>query len=47
MDKMKMETPDLAQENFEKLAALFPNCVTERQTSNGGGYLKRRLISRS
>ena len=36
MDKMKMETPDLAQENFEKLAALFPNCVTERQTSNGG-----------
>ena len=37
MDKMKMETPDLAQENFEKLAALFPNCVTERQKSSGGG----------
>lgn len=40
MDKMKMETPDLAQENFEKLAALFPNCVTERQTSNGRGLEK-------
>lgn len=37
MDKMKMETPNLAQENFEKLAALFPNCVTERQKSSGGG----------
>lgn len=38
MDKMKMETPNLAQENFEKLAALFPNCVTERQKSSGGGF---------
>ena len=37
MDKMKMETPDLAKENFEKLAAMFPNCVTERQKSSGGG----------
>ena len=37
MDKMKMESPDLAKENFEKLAALFPNCVTERQKSSGGG----------
>lgn len=29
MDKMKMETPDLTQENVEKLLALFPECVTE------------------
>ena len=40
MDKMKMETPDLAEKNFEKLAALFPNCVTERQKSSGGGLEK-------
>ena len=29
MDKMKFETPDLTQTNIEKIAALFPNCVTE------------------
>ena len=29
MDKLKMRTPDRADENFRKLAALFPNAVTE------------------
>lgn len=29
MDKMHFETPDLTQTNIEKIAALFPNCVTE------------------
>lgn len=29
MDKMKMETPNLTQENVEKLLALFPECATE------------------
>ena len=29
MNKMKFETPDLAAENVEKIAALFPSCVTE------------------
>jgi len=29
MDKLKMHTPDKTKENFEKLAALFPNAVTE------------------
>lgn len=29
MDNLKMHTPDLAEENFRKLAALFPNAVTE------------------
>ena len=29
MDKMKMHTPNLADENYRKLAALFPNAVTE------------------
>jgi len=28
-DKLDMQSPDLVNENFEKLAALFPNCVTE------------------
>lgn len=29
MHKMKFETPDLTSENIEKIAALFPNCITE------------------
>ncbi len=28
-DKLDLSSPDLVNENFEKLAALFPNCVTE------------------
>lgn len=28
-DKLDMQSPDLVQDNIEKLAALFPNCVTE------------------
>ena len=35
MDKLKMETPDLSQANIEKLAALFPACVTEAQGEDG------------
>ena len=29
MDKLKMHTPNLADENYKKLVALFPNAVTE------------------
>ena len=29
MDKLTMHTPNLADENFRKLSALFPNAVTE------------------
>ena len=29
MRKPKLETPDLTSENIEKIAALFPNCITE------------------
>lgn len=29
MDKMKMHTPNKADENYEKLAQMFPNAVTE------------------
>lgn len=35
MDKLKMHTPDLAEENFKKLAALFPNAVTEMIDEDG------------
>ena len=29
MDKMRFESPDLTAQNIERIAALFPNCVTE------------------
>ena len=29
MDKLKMHTPNKADENFKKLAELFPNAVTK------------------
>lgn len=35
MEKMKMQTTDIANENFLKLAALFPNAVTETIDENG------------
>jgi adenine-specific DNA-methyltransferase len=35
MDKMKMHTPDLADENYQKLAALFPDAVTETKDEDG------------
>lgn len=35
MGKLKMHTPDLADENFKKLATLFPNAVTETKDENG------------
>ena len=41
MDKIKFETPDLTSENIDKIAALFPNCVTEMRGENG--KLKRGI----
>ena len=35
MDKLRMESPDLTQANIEKLAALFPACVTEARGEDG------------
>lgn len=35
MDKLKMHTPNKADENFAKLAAMFPNAVTETIDENG------------
>ena len=41
MDNLKMHTPDLAEANFRKLAALFPNAVTE--TVNEAGETVRAI----
>ena len=35
MDKLKLHTPDLTAANIEKIAALFPNCVTEAKSEKG------------
>ena len=35
LEKMKFETPDMTAENVEKIAALFPNCVTEMKGEDG------------
>lgn len=35
MDKLKMESVDITQKNIEKIAALFPNVITEMRDENG------------
>ncbi|HHF2866957.1 TPA: site-specific DNA-methyltransferase [Vibrio alginolyticus] len=35
MDKLKMHSPDMTQQNIEKIQALFPNCVTESKGADG------------
>lgn len=42
MEKLKLHTPNLTAENIERLAALFPNCVTETQDEKTG-RLKRAI----
>ena len=41
MNKLKFETPDMTSENIDRIATLFPNCVTEMQDENG--KLKRGI----
>ena len=46
LEKLKMHTPDLADENFKKLAAMFPNAVTETITGydeNGKAIIERAI----
>lgn len=46
MDKLKMHTPNRADDNFKKLAALFPNAVTETITGydeNGKPVIERAI----
>ena len=35
MDKMRMESEDIQQDNVAKIAALFPNCITEMRGEDG------------
>lgn len=41
MDKMRMESEDIQQDNVQRIAALFPNCVTETRDENG--HLKKAI----
>ena len=41
MDKLRMESPDLTAQNIDRIAALFPNCVTK--ASDGQGGIKRAV----
>jgi len=36
MDKLKMHSPDLSQDNIEKIRGLFPGCVTEARDEATG-----------
>lgn len=35
MDKLKMQSENLVDENIEKIAKLFPNCITEGKNEDG------------
>ena len=35
MEKMRMESVDMTAQNIDKIAALFPNCITETKDENG------------
>ena len=41
MEKLKLHSPDLTQAHIEKLAKIFPNCVTESR--DAGGMVKRSI----
>ena len=36
MDKLKMHSPDLSQDNIAKIRDLFPGCVTEARDEETG-----------
>lgn len=35
MEKLKMQTPDLTEQNIEKIARIFPNVITEKEDESG------------
>ena len=35
MDKMRMESIDMTEQNIEKIGDLFPNCITETKDAYG------------
>ena len=44
MDKLKMRTANKADENFKRLAEMFPNAVTETINENGCCPLMNRHV---
>ena len=36
-----MHTPNLVDENIQKIGGLFPNCLTETKDENGKAYAYR------
>ena len=45
MEKLKMQTANKADENFRKLAAMFPNAVTETINENGEVLVDGKVLS--
>lgn len=41
MDKMRMESEDIQQDNVVKIGAMFPNCITETRAEDG--HLKKAI----
>ena len=41
MEKLKLHSPDLTARNIEKIAALFPNCITEAK--NEAGHVTKNI----
>ena len=39
MEKLRMESMDMTKDNVQKIAALFPNCVTEHKDAKGNVVL--------
>jgi len=35
MNKLKMHSPDLVEQNIDKIAEFFPNCITKDLDGNG------------
>ena len=46
MDKLRMQSTDGVQDNIQKIAALFPNCVTETIVGyhdDGSAIIKQKV----
>ena len=44
MEKLKMHSPDLTQDNVARIRELFPDCVTEAQGADGGAAHEGVLV---
>lgn len=48
MEKMRMESADLVAKNVEKIATLFPNCITEaldEEKSTGSEKVYKKVVN--